>query len=316
MQAANIPLFPASCLTAAFMALTAALPLPLLAQNAIADSTLASAMGITFEPVPVPSATAPMEATPMETSAGPASGAVISSQQAPAMPSAAQPEPVASIPLPEAARARLLSPQEQEDAELWDRVSKARGPAEKMPSANSSDEAITPPSWIDRLSVLERENQALRARVNLAKTEPLADIKADPIAKIREDVLRQRITDLEKELERARTGRSGLADQLPDISPKGKIPMPMPPGKQFIDPSVLQPAPTAPAPSEAPAPSAPPSAPAPSSDAGSGASAPAADSGTASATSAPAPAASAPAPSAPAAEAPAAAPAAPAPSSH
>ncbi len=313
MQAANPPLFPASCLTAAFMALAAALPLPLLAQNAIADSTLAAAMGITFEPIPIPSSTAPMEAPPMETAASPASGAVISSQEAPvttpATPSAPQPETVASIPLPEAARARMLSPQEQEDAELWDRVSKARGPAEKMPSTGNSDEVVTPPSWIDRLSVLERENQALRARVNLAKTEPLADIKSDPIAKIREDVLRQRITDLEKELERARTGRSGLADQLPDISPKGKIPMPMPPGKQFVDPSTLQPAPAAPEP-EAPAPSAPPSAPAPSSDAGSsGASAPAADSSAASA-------ASAPAPSAPAAEAPAAAPAAPAPSSH
>jgi hypothetical protein len=57
-------------------------------------------------------------------------------------------------------------------------------------------------AWAEELQLLERENQALRAKLHLNEADPLADIKVDAVTQIREDVLRARVVELEKELDK------------------------------------------------------------------------------------------------------------------
>lgn len=56
--------------------------------------------------------------------------------------------------------------------------------------------------WAENLQQLEKENQVLRAKLGMKDTDPLSDIKVDVVEKIREEVLRARVIELEKELDK------------------------------------------------------------------------------------------------------------------
>lgn len=54
--------------------------------------------------------------------------------------------------------------------------------------------------WSEKVILLEQENKALRGELANTKADPLQDIRVDAVAKIKEQVLRERIIELEKEV--------------------------------------------------------------------------------------------------------------------
>lgn len=75
-------------------------------------------------------------------------------------------------------------------------------PAPSSKPENDAVAANEATAWAAQLQILERENQALRNKLQLNETDRLSDIKVDAVAKIHEEVLRDRVAQLEKELDR------------------------------------------------------------------------------------------------------------------
>lgn len=80
-------------------------------------------------------------------------------------------------------------------------------------------------AWSMQIQALEAENQALRQRAQLGVTDPLKDIKVDAVAQIHEEVLRDRISELEKELDKR---KASDLENLPQKTDGGKEDIPVP----------------------------------------------------------------------------------------
>lgn len=70
--------------------------------------------------------------------------------------------------------------------------------------------------WEDKLEILEKENIALRDKLQFKDTDKLSDIKVDTVNQIREDVLRARVIELEKQLDKMRM--EGDPNNSPDVT--------------------------------------------------------------------------------------------------
>ncbi len=89
-------------------------------------------------------------------------------------------------------------------------------------------------SWTEKVELLERENIALRDRLKLGETDKLNDIRVDAVTRIHENVLRERVAELEKELDKMHfqqgaDSESSSGDDLASAV-KGAIPAPPKPG--------------------------------------------------------------------------------------
>lgn len=111
-------------------------------------------------------------------------------------------------------------------------------PMQPSSVGNSSDmDPKVIQSWTDKLEILERENIALRDKLQLKDTDKLSDIKVDAVAQIHENVLRDRVAELEKELDKLHMQQdpNNAPDQpkADDLAKavKGAIPPPPPAGK-------------------------------------------------------------------------------------
>jgi hypothetical protein len=62
-----------------------------------------------------------------------------------------------------------------------------------------------PKEWSNVMEVLETENIALRDKLRLKDTDKLSDIRVDAVSHIREQALRNRISDLEKQIDTLQT---------------------------------------------------------------------------------------------------------------
>ncbi len=69
--------------------------------------------------------------------------------------------------------------------------------------------------WSMQLEALERENQAMREKLHVGESDSLSDIKVDAVAQIHENVLRERIAELEKEIDKL---NAHTHDDLPQKS--------------------------------------------------------------------------------------------------
>jgi polyhydroxyalkanoate synthesis regulator phasin len=74
-------------------------------------------------------------------------------------------------------------------------------------------------AWAEEMQMLERENASLRDRLQANMADPLADIKVDAVTQIREDVLRARVVELERELDKLHMNHDG---DLPQKTTPGK----------------------------------------------------------------------------------------------
>lgn len=88
--------------------------------------------------------------------------------------------------------------------------------------------------WNEKLGLLEQENIALRDKVSKNKEDPLRDIRVDAVAAIKEQVLRDRIIELEKELlaQQAKAKENTLSEAAKNAAanampPSGKLPTPL-----------------------------------------------------------------------------------------
>lgn len=95
----------------------------------------------------------------------------------------------------------------QTDRENDDNVLKKKAPeanADTVPL--TAENAVTDlrqelwKEWSEKVILLEQENKALRGELAQTKADPLQDIRVDAVAKIKEQVLRERIIELEKEV--------------------------------------------------------------------------------------------------------------------
>jgi hypothetical protein len=75
-------------------------------------------------------------------------------------------------------------------------------PTTPLKPENEAAAANEATAWAAQLQILERENQALRSKLQMNETDHLSDIKVDAVAKIHEEVLRDRVAQLEKELDK------------------------------------------------------------------------------------------------------------------
>ncbi len=89
---------------------------------------------------------------------------------------------------------------------LKKKASEATHATDTMTSSNAGDNA-TPDlrqelwkEWSEKVILLEQENKALRGELAHTKADPLQDIRMDAVAKIKEQVLRERIIELEREV--------------------------------------------------------------------------------------------------------------------
>jgi hypothetical protein len=88
--------------------------------------------------------------------------------------------------------------------------------------------------WNEKLGLLEQENIALRDKASKNKEDPLRDIRVDAVAAIKEQVLRDRIVELEKELlaQQTKAKENTLSEAAKNaaanaMSPSGKLPPPL-----------------------------------------------------------------------------------------
>ena len=101
-----------------------------------------------------------------------------------------------------------------------------------IPPAESKDEPHSKPlhdpskPWSDQIEVLERENIALREKLHLNETDRFSDIRVDAVAQIHEEVLRARVAELEKEIDKLHMKHDGALPQKTstDILSSLKIP--------------------------------------------------------------------------------------------
>lgn len=89
---------------------------------------------------------------------------------------------------------------------LKKKASEATDATDTMTSSNAGDN-VTPDlrqelwkEWSEKVILLEQENKALRGELAHTKADPLQDIRMDAVAKIKEQVLRERIIELEREV--------------------------------------------------------------------------------------------------------------------
>ena len=70
-----------------------------------------------------------------------------------------------------------------------------------------------PRAWSEEIQVLERENQALRERLHINETDKLSDIKIDAVSQIHEEVLRAKLNELEKTLDKLNMKKGDILPQ-------------------------------------------------------------------------------------------------------
>ena len=117
--------------------------------------------------------------------------------------------------------------------------------ADRKSSSVANQKDIDPEilkSWSEKLEVLERENIALRDRLQNQEPDKMADIKVDVVTQIHENVLRERVAELEKQLDKLHMQQepANSGDMKPeDVAKavKGAIPPPPPSSAGKIDPA-------------------------------------------------------------------------------
>lgn len=70
-------------------------------------------------------------------------------------------------------------------------------------------------AWSQQVEILETENQILRQKLRIQQNDPLKDIKVDAVSQIHENVLRDRVAELEKEVDRLQMRNSDTPQTLP-----------------------------------------------------------------------------------------------------
>ncbi|MDD4616918.1 MAG: hypothetical protein PHW76_07405 [Alphaproteobacteria bacterium] len=125
-------------------------------------------------------------------------------------------------------------PDAEEPGEKKSDAANLEGAEETPPRQPDNEDAVaaaTTRVWIQQMQTLERENQALRERLQIKGTDRLNDIKVDVVSNIHEEVLRQRIEELERKVDKLGMRRdeelpqksgSNLLDKEKSSKPKGK----------------------------------------------------------------------------------------------
>ena len=133
-----------------------------------------------------------------------------------------------------AAQSAVAPSSEQPDAKISEVALNTR----LTPSENAVKSDITA-QWSEKLEILEQENIALRDKLQVVKPDNLSDIRMDVVTKIREDVLRARVGELEQEVNKLHMDKekeSETASAVPPVkasalTSKDQAIPPPPPGK-------------------------------------------------------------------------------------